>query len=50
MLLCWLVWQCRVEPLQPDQPEDDLGPIDISDVHRRRCMEEAEIRGWLDRG
>lgn len=38
MVMCWLVYQCRVAPLQPDQLQDDLADVDVDDVHRRREM------------
>lgn len=44
--MCWLVYLCKVEQLQPDQPEDELADVDLSDVHRRRVVAEAD---WRDR-
>lgn len=46
MGLCYLVYQCRVEPLQPDRLEDDLTDVDLSDVHRQREIRNAD---WMDR-
>lgn len=46
VVLCWLVYQCKVEPLQPDQLEDDLTDVDLSERSRQLELREA---AWLDR-
>lgn len=37
----WLVVKLTERPLQPDQPEDDLADVDMTDVHRQRVVREA---------
>ena len=40
----WLVYTWRESPLQPDQLEDGLGELDMSELAYRRLMREAD---WL---
>ena len=42
--LVYLIYLCKVEPLQPDKLEDDLGDLDMTE-YRRTLDEQA----WLDR-
>ena len=38
--MIWLIYQCKVAPLQPDKLEDDLGDLDMTE-YRRTLREQA---------
>lgn len=41
LLALWVVVMLTERPLQPDQPEDELADVDMTDVHRQRVVREA---------
>lgn len=45
LLACWLVAR-RVQPLQPDRLEDDLGDVDVTERRFQVALREAE---WWER-
>ena len=45
MGLCWLVYRCKVEPLQPDKLEDNLGDVDVRSREFQVALKNAS---WWD--
>lgn len=44
--MIWLLVMCKVEPLQPDQPEDIFHDLDMTERPYARAVRESE---WCDR-